>query len=470
MSKPDAIVIGAGPNGLAAAVELTRAGYFVSILEANETVGGGARSAELTLPAFLHDICSAVHPLAINSPAFSQLPLEDYGVEFINPPVALAHPFDDGSAVLLSRSVDLTAESLGEDADTYKKLMTPLVESWQQLAEDLLAPPRIPRHPLKVARFGFYGIRSAKTFAKGLFRNERTRALFAGLAAHSFLSLDMHATSAFALVMATLGHASGWPIPRGGAKKISDALASYLRNAGAEIRTNFRVSSIEEVPRAKIILCDITPRQLVEIAGHCFPSKFRKKLERYRYGPGAFKIDWALRGPVPWKSEECTQAVTVHLGGSFDEIFASERACWRDEPSEKPFVILAQPSLFDPTRAPEGQHTLWGYCHVPNSSHFDMTERIENQIERFAPGFREQVLARHVMSPADLERHNPNLIGGDINGGVQDLRQLFTRPTISTYSTPVTGLFICSSSTPPGGGVHGMCGYNAAHTALRRNY
>lgn len=469
MSKPDAIVIGAGPNGLAAAIELTRAGYSVSIFEANETVGGGARSAELTLPGFVHDICSAVHPLAVNSPAFSHLPLENYGVEFINPPVALAHPFDDGSAVLLSRSVDVTAENFGEDANTYKSLMKPLVESWQQLAEDLLAPPRIPHHPFKIARFGFYGIRSAKNLAEGLFRNERTRTFFAGLASHSFLSLDMLATSAFALVMGTLGHAVGWPVPRGGAQKISDALASYLRECGAEIQTGVQVNSIEELPRAKIIMCDITPRHLIKIAGNHFPPKFRRKLERYRYGPAAFKIDWALRSAVPWKSEECRQAVTVHLGGSFNEIFASELACWRGERSEKPFVIVAQPSLFDRTRAPEGQHTLWGYCHVPNGSRFDMIERIENQIERFAPGFRDQVLARHVMSPADLERHNQNLIGGDINGGVQDLRQLFTRPTISTYSTPVPGLFICSSSTPPGGGVHGMCGYNAARTALRKS-
>lgn len=465
----NAVVIGAGPNGLAAAIELSRAGYSVRVYEANDTVGGGVRSAELTLPEFVHDICSAVHPLAVGSPFFSRLPLTHYGLEFINPPGAMAHPFDDGTAVLLQRSVELTAEGLGRDARAYKQLIRPLVESWDHLAEDLLSPPGIPRHPIKLARFGFYGIRSAKGLAQGLFRDERTRALFAGLAAHSFLSLDMLASGAFALVMATVGHAIGWPIARGGSQKISDALTSYLRDRGAEVLTGVRINSIDQLSNAKIIMCDVTPRQLLKIAGKRFPSTFRNKLKRYRYGPAAFKIDWALRGPVPWKAQECTQAATVHLGCLFEEIYASEEACWRNENAERPFVIVSQPSLFDPTRAPEGRHTLWGYCHLPNGSRVDMTELIENQIERFAPGFRDQILAKHVMSPADLEKHNSNLVGGDINGGAQDLRQMFTRPTISLYSTPVKGLYICSSSTPPGGGVHGMCGYNAARVALRKS-
>jgi phytoene dehydrogenase-like protein len=462
----NAIVIGAGPNGLAAAIELARAGYLVQVYEANDTIGGGVRSAELTLPGFVHDICSAVHPLAAGSPFFSQLPLARYELEYINPPAAMAHPFDDGTAVLLHRSVELTAEGLGRDGSAYRQLIGPLVNDWDLLAEDLLSPPGIPRHPIKLAQFGFYGIRSAKGLTQGLFTEERTRAFFAGLAAHSFLSLDMLASAAFALVMATIGHAIGWPITRGGSQRIANALTSYLRDLGAKVLTGVRIDSIDQLPDSRIIMCDVTPRQLLKIAGTRFPSTFRNKLKRYRYGPAAFKIDWALRGPVPWKAEGCTQAATVHLGCSFEEIYASEKACWQNEYVERPFVIVSQPNLFDPARAPEGRHTLWGYCHVPNGSRVDMTEVIENQIERFAPGFRDQILTKHVMSPADLEKHNPNLVGGDINGGAQDLGQMFTRPTMSLYSTPVKGLYICSSSTPPGGGVHGMCGYNAARAAI----
>jgi phytoene dehydrogenase-like protein len=464
----DAIVIGSGPNGLAAAIELSRAGYSVRVYEANDTIGGGVRSAELTLPGFVHDICSAVHPLAAGSPFFSTLPLAEYGLEYINPPAALAHPFDDGTALLLHRSVELTAEGLHRDGAAYAQLIGPLVDNWHQLAVDLLSPPGVPRHPFKLARFGFYGIRSARGLAHRLFKEEKTRAFFAGLSAHSFLSLDMLASAAFGLVMATTGHAIGWPITRGGAQKISEALTSYLRNQGVEIVTGVRIDSLDQLPNARIVMCDVTPRQLLDIAGTRFPSSFRKRLKRYRYGPAAFKIDWALRGPVPWKAKECTQAATVHLGCSFAEIYASEKACWRDEHVERPFVIVSQPTLFDPTRAPDGRHILWGYCHVPNGSKVDMTELIENQIERFAPGFRDQIVAKHVLTPADFERHNPNLVGGDINGGAQDIRQMFTRPTISLYSTPMKGLYICSSSTPPGGGVHGMCGYNAARAAIRQ--
>jgi phytoene dehydrogenase-like protein len=464
----DAIVVGAGPNGLAAAIELARAGHSVCIFEANDVIGGGARSAELTFPGFAHDICSAVHPLAAGSPFFSKLPLTQYGLEFINPPVPLAHPFDDGTAVLLHRSVDMTAASLGADAAAYKNLLRPLVEDWNDIADDLLGPLQFPRHPLKLARFGFYGIRSSRSLIHSTFTDKRTRALFAGLAAHSFLSLDRYVTSAFALVLATLAHVIGWPIARGGSQNIADALASHFRELGGEIFTGVRVKALAELPRVQVVMCDVTPHQLLKIAGNELPAGFRKKLQRYRYGPGAFKIDWALKGPVPWKAKECFQAATVHLGGSFEEISASEAATWQGQHSARPFVIVCQPSLFDTTRAPQGQHTLWAYCHTPNGSHFDMTERIESQIERFAPGFGDQVLAKHVMSPARLEEHNANLIGGDINGGLQDLRQLFTRPTIRTYSTPVKWLYICSSSTPPGGGVHGMCGYHAARTALRK--
>ena len=463
----DAIVVGSGPNGLAAAIELARAGLKVCIFEANEVAGGGARSAELTIPGFVHDICSAVHPLATGSPFFSKLPLTQYGLEFINPPVPLAHPFDDGTALLLHRSVEMTADGLGKDAKAYKDLMGRFVKDWSYLADDLLGPIRIPRHPLKLARFGFYGIRSARSLVHSLFKDERTRALFGGLAAHSFLSLDRLATSAFALVLATVAHVAGWPIVRGGSQKIADALANHFRELGGEIFMGVWVKSLAELPQARVVMCDVTPRQLLGMTDD-FPSGFRRKLERYRYGPAAYKIDWALRGPVPWKAKECLQAATVHLGGTFEEISSSESASGRGRHSDRPFVIVCQPSLFDPTRAPQGQHTLWAYCHVPNGSTFDMTARIETQIERFAPGFREQILARNVMSPAKLEEHNPNLIGGDINGGIQDLRQLFTRPTIRMYSTPLKSIYICSSSTPPGGGVHGMCGYHAARTALRR--
>jgi len=464
----NAIVIGAGPNGLAAAIELARAGYSVSVYEARETVGGGARSAELTLPGFVHDICSAVHPLASGSPFFSKLGLDQFGLEFINPPAALAHPFDDGTAILLDRSVEGTGATFGQDARAYRKLMNPLVRDWNLVVADLLAPPRIPKHPLKMARFGFYGIRSAQGLARGRFQAERTRGFFAGLAAHSFLSLDMRASAAFGLVLAALGHTVGWPIIRGGSQMLADALAAYLQRQGGQIFLESPVDSMDQLPQAKIIMCDITPRQLLQLAGPKLPEGFKKKLKAYRYGPAAFKIDWALRGPVPWKARECAQAATVHLGSRLEEIAQSEAATWQGRHSEKPFVILVQPSLFDPSRAPEGQHTLWAYCHVPNGSRVDMTERIENQIERFAPGFRDQILARCVLAPADLERHNSNLVGGDINGGAADLRQLFIRPTASLYSTPVKGLYLCSSSTPPGGGVHGMCGYHAAHTVLRK--
>lgn len=464
----DAIVIGAGPNGLAAAIELTRAGRQVRIYEANSTVGGGARSAELTLPGFTHDICSAVHPLAAGSPFFCSLPLEKYGLEFIHSPIALAHPFDDGPAAILDRSVEVTSENLGRDRAAYRDLMTPLVERWHELANDLLGPPRFPRHPLAIARFGIHAIRPAKSFAEGRFQEDKTRALFAGLAAHSFLALDRLATTAFGLVLGLLAHTNGWPIVKGGSQSISNALLAYFKDLGGEIVIDHRVRSLSELPKTKAILCDLTPRQLLQLADESLPYFFRRKLSRYRYGPGAYKMDWALNEPVPWKSAECSKAATVHLGGSFEEIIVSERLIASGQHARNPFIILCQPTLFDPSRAPLGKHTLWAYCHVPNGSQVDMAENIENQIERFAPGFRDCVLARSVMTPAALEQHNANLIGGDINGGSQHLAQMFTRPTARLYATPAKGLYICSSSTPPGGGVHGLCGYNAARLALRK--
>jgi phytoene dehydrogenase-like protein len=466
----DAIVIGAGPNGLAAAIEIARAGHSVCLYEGNSTIGGGSRSAELTLPGFVHDVCSAVHPLAASSPFFTQLPLQKHGLEFVYPPAELAHPFDDGTALLLERSIDATAERLGKDRASYKKIFAPLVKAWPNLADDLLGPLQLmPRHPFAMARFGLSAIRPAKSFAEAHFQEDKTRTLFAGLAGHSFLSLDRAGTAAFGLTLGILAHVAGWPITRGGSQNLADALGAHLNALRGEIVTHHRVESLKDLPAAKAILCDVTPRQLLRLAGGSLTPAFRKRLERYRYGPAAFKIDWALSEPVPWKALECRLAATVHLGGSFAEILESESQASHGGHAEKPFVLVAQPSLFDPTRAPNGQHTLWAYCHVPNGSTVDMRERIERQIERFAPGFRDCILARNVMTPADYEHYNPNLIGGDINGGIQDLAQMFLRPTARMYSTSLKNLYLCSSSTPPGGGVHGMCGYHAARVALRRN-
>jgi phytoene dehydrogenase-like protein len=470
VQKPiDAIVVGAGPNGLAAGIELARAGKRVRIYEGSDRVGGGARSGNLTLPGFTHDICSAVHPLAFSSPFFSKLDLARYGLEFIEPPAALAHPFDDGTAVLLKRSVESTSLRFGRDAKRYQKLMNPLVRNWTKLSHDILGPPRLPRHPVILARFGLHAIRSAEGLVKANFKDVRTQAFFAGLAAHSSIALDQLGTAAFGLVLGTLGHAAGWPIPRGGAQAISDALSALFTDLGGEINTGTPIKSFSELPDARCVLFDVTPRQLLEILGDNLPARFRTKLTKYRYGPGAFKMDWALDGPVPWIARDCSQAATVHLGGSFEEILESEKAAWRGDPNNTPFVLVCQPSLFDPTRGPAGKHTLWAYCHVPHGSHRDMSEEIENQIERFAPGFRKLVLARSVLSPLQLEQHNPNLVGGDINGGAQILSQLFTRPTLRNYRTQLDGIYLCSSSTPPGGGVHGMCGYHAARSAINDN-
>ncbi|HXH12987.1 MAG TPA: NAD(P)/FAD-dependent oxidoreductase [Alphaproteobacteria bacterium] len=465
----DAIVIGAGPNGLAAAITLAQAGRSVLVCEAKETIGGGARSAALTLPGYVHDVCSAIHPLAVVSPFFRTLPLHEYGLEWVYSPAALAHPFDDDTAALLDRSIDLTGETLGQDATAYRRLMAPLVASWSVLQDALLGPLRPPRHPLALLGFGVRALRSARALAESWFNGEAARGLFAGLAAHAIMPLERPPSAAFGLLLGILGHVAGWPIPRGGAQHISDALASYLRALGGEIRTGMHISSLEELPPARAILCDVTPRQLLQIAGHRLPAGYRRQLQRYRYGPAAFKVDWALDAPIPWRASACTRAATVHVGGTLAEIATSERDAWEGRPSDRPFVLVAQQSLFDSTRAPPGKHVVWAYCHVPHGSTFDMTERIERQIERFAPGFRERILARSVLPPAALERYNANYIGGDINGGVQDLWQLFTRPAwrLVPYTTPVSGLYICSSSTPPGGGVHGLCGYFAARAVLR---
>lgn len=465
----DAVVVGAGPNGLAAAIQLARAGRSVLLLEAADAVGGGCRSAELTLPGFVHDVCSAVHPLAAASPFFRTLPQEELGLGWVHPPVPLAHPFDDGSAAVLHRSVLETGEGLGADGPTWERLFGPLVRTGRDLLDDLLGPLRAPHRPTALARFGLRGLWPARALAR-LFRTEAARGLLAGLAGHSVLSLRRFPSGAVALLMGTLAHLVGWPLARGGSQRIAEALASCARALGVEVRTGVPVASLRDVPDARAVLFDLSPRPLLGVAGEAFPPGYRRALERFRYGPGAFKVDWALDGPIPWKAEACSRAGTVHLGGTFEEVAAAEEAAWRGEVPERPFVILSQPSLFDPERAPSGRHTAWAYCHVPNACPVDMTERIEAQVERFAPGFRDRILARHVMSPADLERHNPNYVGGDIVGGTMSGAQLFTRPAprLDPYATPDPRLFVCSSSTPPGAGVHGMCGYHAARSALRR--
>ncbi len=472
MSEPstyDAVVVGAGPNGLAAAVELARNGRSVCVLEANETIGGGARSAEITLPGFVHDLGSAIHPLGFASPFFRSLPLEEHGLEWIHPDAPLAHPFDDGDAAILERSVDETAKNLGPDEEAYRRLMGPPAADATRIAANFLGSPSVPRHPLSLGATGLRSVRSARAVAEANFEGRNARALFAGNAAHSFLPLERPLSAMFGFVLGVLGHAYGWPMPKGGSQKIADALASYLKTLGGEIYTGVRVDRVEDVPPARAVLFDVTPRQLVNIAGHHLPSRYRNSLKKYRYGPGVFKMDFALDGPIPWRNEECLRAGTVHLGGTFDEIAAGEAGVWRGEHAERPFVLLAQQSLFDDTRAPEGKHTVWAYCHVPNGSTMNMSARIENQIERFAPGFRDRILAKTTMDTSELETWNANLVGGDINGGVMDIRQFVARPVASAnpYAIPAKGLYLCSSSTPPGGAVHGMNGFMAARSTLR---
>lgn len=471
-SAYDAVIVGAGPNGLSAAITLAQTGRSVLVFEAQDTIGGGCRSAELTLPGFTHDICSAVHPFGLASPFLRTLPLERYGLAWVHPQVPLAHPLDDGTAAVLAHSLDMTATGLGEDGKAYAQMMRPLVKDWEALIQAFFGPLRpfvLAAHPWKSARFGLPALRSARGLAHAQFKGEAARALLAGMSAHAMLPLDQPSTAAAGLLLGLLAHTVGWPFPRGGAQKIVDALAAHLCELGGEIITGTEVTSLAMLPPARVVLCDVTPRQLLRLAGQQISGLYRHQLQRYRYGMGVFKLDLALAGPIPWRVEACRQAGVVHVGGTLPEIASAERAVWQGEHPERPFVLLAQQSLFDETRAPAGQHTVWAYCHVPHGSQFDMSARIEAQIERFAPGFRELILARHTMDTADLARHNANYIGGDINGGVQDLRQLFTRPVIAPnpYATSDKRLYLCSSSTPPGGGVHGMCGYFAARTALR---
>ena len=462
----DAVIIGSGPNGLTAAIILAQAGLKVCVVEGAEVPGGGTRSAELTLPGFIHDVCSAVHPLGVASPALRSFPLADHGLEWIQPPAPLAHPFPDGSAAVVHRDVEETARGLDADHKSYRKLMSPLVAAFDVLSSEFLRPIHFPKHPFRLASFGFKALRPADTFVKAKFRGEPARALFAGMAAHSILPLDKAGATAFGLVLGMMAHGVGWPIARGGSQSIANALCSYLKTLGGEVITGRTVENVDEFEGARAIVCDVTPRQLLRLAGHRFTGSYRRALERYRYGPGVFKIDWALREPIPWRAAACSHAATVHLGASFEEIAASERGAWFGGHRDRPFVILAQPSLFDDTRAPQERHTAWAYCHVLQGSRQTFVDEIESQVERFAPGFRQIILARNIFTAASMEQHDPNLVGGDINGGVQDLWQLFLRPTHRLYRTSAKRIYICSASTPPGGGVHGMCGYFAAKAVL----
>lgn len=458
-------MIGAGPNGLTAAITLARAGMKVTVLEAESRIGGGMRTEELTLPGFLHDVCSAVHPMAASSPAFAAMPLDRFGLAWIQPPAPLAHPFDDGSCVMVERSIGDTVAQFGGGESMYRRVVAPLARHWDDLVEDVFAPPHMPRHPLSLARFGVIAPWPATLAGRLFLRTDKARAVFAGMAAHSILPLEAPGSGAFGWILTISAHAVGWPIARGGSQAIANALASYLESLGAPILTDTRVQSLDEFERDAIVLCDVTPRQFLTLARNRLPDGYRRKMEGWRYGPGVFKIDWALNGPIPWKAPECGRAATVHLGGSAVEIAESERAPWEGRTHPRPFVLLAQQSLFDTSRAPAGMHTAWAYCHVPNGSHADMTAAIEAQVERFAPGFRECILQRHTMAPAEMERHNANLVGGDITGGANTVAQMLIRPAAQMYRTPLNGVFLCSSSTPPGGGVHGMCGYHAARAA-----
>jgi phytoene dehydrogenase-like protein len=467
-SKYDAVVVGSGPNGLAAAITMQQAGLSVLLLEGKKELGGGLRTAELTLPGFRHDICSAIHPLAAASPFFQTLPLAQYGLEYLTPPVAAAHPFDDGTAATVLNSLTDTARGLGPDAGAYRRLLAPLVASWPGIATDVLAPLGLPKHPLDMARFGLPALLPA-TMLTRRFQGEKAKGLFAGMAAHAIQPLGNITTSAIGLVLLIAAHQGGWPLPKGGSQAIADALVAHFRALGGHVETGTYVRSLAQLPPARAVLLDVTPAQLLQLAGHSLSSIYQWQLRRYRYGMGVFKVDWALAEAIPFTAPGCHEAGTVHLGGTQAEIAAGELASAQGQHPERPFVLLAQQSLFDATRAPAGQHTAWAYCHVPNGSRVDRTAAIERQVERFAPGFRERIIGRHTFDTAQLEAYNPNYVGGDINGGLLNISQLYTRPALraSPYRTSQAGLYLCSSATPPGGGVHGMCGYYAARRALR---
>ena len=475
MSDPDAVVVGAGPNGLMAAVVLARAGRRVTVFEAADAPGGGTRSAELIQPGSVHDICSAIHPLALASPAFRALELdgllEQHGLEWVHPVVPVAHPLDGGGAAILHRSVSATASGLGTDGGRYERLVGPFVDAGFELTDGLLSPLRIPpAHPIHLARFGAQGIRSARGLASRRFESDEARALFAGLAAHSILSLRSPSTAAYGLILGVLGHVVGWPMARGGSQRIANALVGIIEDAGGSVECDHRIGSLSELPSSSAVVLDLTPRQVLAVLGDRAPRRFARSLRRFRHGPGVVKVDWVLDGPIPWANRQCADAGTVHLGGTLDEIVAAEDEVMRGRTPQRPYVLLAQQTLFDPSRSPAGTHTAWGYCHVPNGSPVDMTDRIEAQVERFAPGFRDRIVGRHVMTTSAMEQHNENYVGGDINGGAGDIRQFVARPTfgLHPWRTPVDGVWMCSASTPPGGGVHGMGGWHAAQDVLDR--
>ena len=464
-----AVVIGSGPNGLAAAIVLAQAGLQVEVYEAQPQAGGGARTLPLTLPGFMHDFGSAVHPMALASPFFSTLPLRDHGLEWIQPSAPVAHPLDDGTAVILDRDLGEAERALGADGKQWRRLFGPFAERWNELAPEVLRPVSLlPKHPFLLARLGLLGFPSASSLANVWFKSPRTKALFAGLAAHSILSLEEPLSSAFGIMLGATAHAVGWPIPRGGAQSITNALCGYLASLGGVVHTSSPIENLAALGEFNVALCDVTPRQLLQIAGERLSSSYKRSLERYRYGPAVFKVDYALSAPIPWQAAECARSVTVHIGGTLEEFVISEDAMRHGRHAERPFVLLAQPTLFDPARAPAGKHIAWAYCHVPNGSGFDMLPRLEAQIERFAPGFRDCVLERRIFSPAALQAMDANLVGGDIGGGLSNLPQFLFRPTMRYYATSNRSIYICSASTPPGGGVHGMCGYNAAKLALER--
>lgn len=470
--KHDAIIIGSGPNGLATGIRLAQEGLSVKIFEKGDTVGGGTRTLELTQPGFHHDICSAIHPLAKASPFLKTLPLEDYGLEWIQPEVPVAHPLDDQPAGALFRSLDKTIDHLGSDGPTYRKWITPFIDSWDDLLTDILAPfSLIPHNPILMARFGLKALRSANGFAKR-FKSTQTRALFAGLAAHGIMPFDATATAAIGLVLGMAAHTVGWPYPKGGSHAITEAMAKHFESLGGEIETGVEISSVDELPESRTILFNNTPQQILDIADNKLPKSYAKKLRNYKYGQGVFKIDFALSDPIPWKDELCQKAGTVHVGGKLEEIAKSEKQSANGQHPEKPYVLVAQQSLGDPSRAPDNQHTGWAYCHVPNGSTEDMTEPMLRQLERFAPGFRDCIIDSHKMHAQDMQAYNPNYIGGDINGGRADITQLFTRPAglFDPYHIPKTDMYIASSSTPPGGGVHGMCGFHAAESVLKNSF
>ncbi len=464
----DAIVIGSGPNGLAAAITLARVGKSVLVVEANDLPGGGARSMELTHPGYVHDVCSAIHPLGIASPFFQSLPLEEHGLQWIHAPSPLAHPLDDGNAVIVERDLTAMCASLGIDGPAYRRMMAPFLPYLNTIFEQILGPLKAPKNPLLLAKMGFRLLQSAETLRRH-FETPQAQALIGGLSAHAVLPLDATFSAGTALMLGLTLHEKGWPLPRGGSQQITWALIRYLQSLNGEVITKMRVSSLKDLPHAHTILFDTSPRSMLQIAGHRFPEAYRRKVQALRYGPSVFKLDWALRAPIPWTAKECSTASTVHIGGTFSEIATSERDAWEGRTPAYPFLILAQPSLFDDTRAPKDHHTAWAYCHMPHGSTVDMQESMEKQIERFAPGFSKIIVDRSVMNPASVEEHNANNIGGDITGGVMDFGQLWKRPTSirHPYQTPDPQLFLCSSSTPPGPGVHGMCGYHAAKAVLR---